>query len=115
MTINSTQGGGGPALIWEGGGRGPFRLEMDKIVIRVHRFTIAARVAELQREQTAKARYRLAMFSRCHEALTLVTFAELQAQNCTSYYRKRGSASYIVREVLLVREREREREREKER
>ena len=28
------------------------------------------------------------------------------------YYRKRGSASYIVREVLLVRERERERERE---
>ena len=30
----------------------------------------------------------------------------------TEYYRKRGSASYIVREVLLVRERERERERE---
>ena len=28
------------------------------------------------------------------------------------YYRKRRSASYIVREVLLVRERERERERE---
>ena len=28
------------------------------------------------------------------------------------YYRKRGSASYIVREVLSVRERERERERE---
>ena len=28
------------------------------------------------------------------------------------YYRKRGSASYIVREVLLVRERERYRERE---
>ena len=28
-------------------------------------------------------------------------------------YRKRGSASYIVREVLLVRERERERERER--
>ena len=27
-----------------------------------------------------------------------------------SYYRKRGSASYIVREVLSVRERERERE-----
>ena len=27
-------------------------------------------------------------------------------------YRKRGSASYIVREVLSVRERERERERE---
>ena len=26
------------------------------------------------------------------------------------YYRKRGSASYIVREVLSVRERERERE-----
>ena len=31
------------------------------------------------------------------------------------YYRKRGSASYIVREVLLVRERERERERYRER
>ena len=29
-----------------------------------------------------------------------------------AYYRKRGSASYIVREVLSVRERERERERE---
>ena len=32
-----------------------------------------------------------------------------------SYYRKRGSASYIVREVLLVREREREREIQRER
>ena len=32
-----------------------------------------------------------------------------------SYYRKRGSASYIVREVLLVRERERERDTERER
>ena len=31
------------------------------------------------------------------------------------YYRKRGSASYIVREVLLVREREREREIQRER
>ena len=31
------------------------------------------------------------------------------------YYRKRGSASFIVREVLLVRERERERETERER
>ena len=31
------------------------------------------------------------------------------------YYRKRGSASYIVREVLSVRERERERYRERER
>ena len=31
------------------------------------------------------------------------------------YYRKRGSASYIVREVLSVRERERERERYRER
>ena len=29
------------------------------------------------------------------------------------HYRKRGSASYIVREVLSVRERERERERER--
>ena len=34
---------------------------------------------------------------------------------CNTYYRKRGSASYIVREVLLVRERERERERDTER
>ena len=33
----------------------------------------------------------------------------------SEYYRKRGSASYIVREVLLVRERERERERYRER
>ena len=32
-----------------------------------------------------------------------------------AYYRKRGSASYIVREVLSVRERKRERERERER
>ena len=31
-----------------------------------------------------------------------------------SYYRKRGSASYIVREVHLVRERERDTERERE-
>ena len=31
------------------------------------------------------------------------------------YYRKRGSASFMVREVLLVRERERDTEREKER
>ena len=29
------------------------------------------------------------------------------------YYRKRGSASYIVREVLLVRERERDTEKER--
>ena len=29
------------------------------------------------------------------------------------YYRKRGSASYIVREVLLVRERDTDRERER--
>ena len=35
------------------------------------------------------------------------------AQN--EYYRKRGSASYIVREVHSVRERERERERDTER
>ena len=33
----------------------------------------------------------------------------------TIYYRKRGSASYIVREVLSVREREREIQRERER
>ena len=32
--------------------------------------------------------------------------------NVVLYYRKRGSASYIVREVLLVREREREIQRE---
>ena len=34
---------------------------------------------------------------------------------CKFYYRKRGSASYIVREVLSVRERERDTERERER
>ena len=34
---------------------------------------------------------------------------------CHNYYRKRGSASYIVREVLSVRERERERDTERER
>ena len=34
---------------------------------------------------------------------------------CQANYRKRGSASYIVREVLSVRERERYRERERER
>ena len=32
---------------------------------------------------------------------------------CHAYYRKRGSASYIVREVYSVRERDTEREREK--
>ena len=31
------------------------------------------------------------------------------------YYRKRGSASYIVREVLSVRERERERDTDRQR
>ena len=43
-------------------------------------------------------------------------FARL-AGRCRSrlYYRKRGSASYIVREVLSVREREREREIQRER
>ena len=34
-------------------------------------------------------------------------------QNLPNHYRKRGSASYIVREVLSVRERERERDTEK--
>ena len=33
--------------------------------------------------------------------------------NTKNYYRKRGSSSYIVREVRSVRERERERERER--
>ena len=41
------------------------------------------------------------------------TFTQSTVVN--TYYRKRGSASYIVREVLLVRERERERERYRER
>ena len=36
-----------------------------------------------------------------------------QRQPCLQYYRKRGSASYIVREVHLVREREIQRERER--
>ena len=37
--------------------------------------------------------------------------AESKKMHIIYYYRKRGSASYIVREVLSVRERERERER----
>ena len=37
------------------------------------------------------------------------------ALHCLVYYRKRGSVSYIVREVRSVRERERERYRERER
>ena len=37
------------------------------------------------------------------------------AHNLFFYYRKRGSASYIVREVRSVRDRERERERYRER
>ena len=50
-----------------------------------------------------------------------VTLAQQWLQDCSRYcscrcnYRKRGSASYIVREVLSVRERERERERERKR
>ena len=43
---------------------------------------------ELQREQTAKARNKQtshSLFSMCDEALTSITFAELQAQNCTSH------------------------------
>ena len=74
-----------------GRGWGPFCLETDKIIIRVHRFAIAARVAELQcaawtngkgQKQTCHN-----LFSRCHghEALTSVAPAELQAQNCTSH------------------------------
>ena len=72
-----------------GRGWGPFRLETDKIVRRVHRFKIAARVAELQASAwtNGKGQKRTChnLFSRCHEALTFVTFAELQAQNCTSH------------------------------
>ena len=37
------------------------------------------------------------------------------AEKVNQYYRKRGSASYIVREVLLVREREREIQRKRDR
>ena len=36
-----------------------------------------------------------------------------RAKHLLMYYRKRGSASYIVREVHSVRERERERERQR--
>ena len=39
--------------------------------------------------------------------------SRLRTLSPTFYYRKRGSASYIVREVLSVRERERERQRER--
>ena len=41
------------------------------------------------------------------------SLAQSQAVGRSIYYRKRGSASYIVREVHSVRERERERERER--
>ena len=48
-----------------------------------------------------------------------IMYVQLSAMNVcwchVYYYRKRGSASYIVREVLSVRERERERYRERER
>ena len=46
-----------------GRGRGPFCLKTDKIVIRVHSFTIAAWEAELPCEQTAMARNRLAIIN----------------------------------------------------
>ena len=46
---------------------------------------------------------------------TLAHFIIGSAEALPIYYRKRGSASYIVREVLSVRERERERERYRER
>ena len=51
--------------------------------------------------------------------LWILNFAQLHLSGrcmvwaSSSNYRKRGSASYIVREVLSVRERERERERER--
>ena len=41
-------------------------------------------------------------------------YDEVKRAHRGPYYRKRGSASYIVREVLLVREREIQRERETE-
>ena len=47
--------------------------------------------------------------------LIKVTHAQYRKRFCASYYRKRGSASYIVREVHSERERERYRERERER
>ena len=43
---------------------------------------------------------------------TMVT--SLPSISLSLYYRKRGSASYIVREVLSVRERERERDTDRE-
>ena len=43
------------------------------------------------------------------------SFRDALENHYQSYYRKRGSASYIVREVLLVRERERDTDRERER
>ena len=57
--------------------------------------------------------------SALHTALTQPLCRHLLVLVIPFYYRKRGSASYIVREVLSVRERERyrqtERERERER
>ena len=43
------------------------------------------------------------------------TFRSRGADSERSHYRKRGSASYIVREVLSVRERDTDRERERDR
>ena len=52
-----------------------------------------------------------------HDVIDLLSCNAIldHSQTSSFYYRKRGSASYIVREVHSVREREREREREIER
>ena len=52
--------------------------------------------------------------SGCHFRVSLVD-DPLRRDCWINYYRKRGSASYIVREVLSVRERERERDTDRER
>ena len=71
----------------------------------------------MQTVETHKAR----LYSRADVQFVLVcgaagchrTKCQYNGHNIFIYYRKRESASYIVREVLSVRERERERERER--
>ena len=75
---------GGKGCNW-----GPFRLETDKMVIRVHRFKTAAQEADIQASAwtNSKGQKRTCynLFSGCLEALALVTFAEFQEQNWTSH------------------------------
>ena len=67
----------------------------------------------LSKEMHTISLSRIAVHVNCTQ-VTLVPLTKL-LQIPVFYYRKRGSASYIVREVLLVRERDTEKERERDR